>query len=116
MATRGFTGRGRGTQAQAGRLPPGQYLTTDFPVLSAGPTPHVAREDWRFDLKVGPRPVKTWNWSDFIRLNRSLARSLFGETVNVRSHSGCLRTCRPPAFPHSPVLSWRPCTIAVRRW
>ena len=69
MATRGFSGRSRGTgEEQSGRLPPGQYLTTDFPVLSAGPTPHVAREDWRFTLQVGPRPIKSWSWADFIRL------------------------------------------------
>src|SRR5215475_8537574 len=66
MATRGFSGRGRG--AAAGRLPPGQFVTTDFPVLSAGPTPHVALADWRFTLQAGPRPVKSWSWSDFIRL------------------------------------------------
>ena len=30
---RGFPGRPRGD-----RLPPGQYLVSDFPVLSAGPT------------------------------------------------------------------------------
>ena len=34
--TRGFHGRRRDDD---GRLPPGQYLTDDFPVLSAGPTP-----------------------------------------------------------------------------
>ena len=69
MATRGFSGRGRsGAAAQAGRLPPGQFVTTDFPVLSAGPTPHVALEDWRLTLQVGPRPVKSWSWGDFIRL------------------------------------------------
>jgi DMSO/TMAO reductase YedYZ molybdopterin-dependent catalytic subunit len=67
MATRGFTGRGRGSQ-QTTRLPPGQYLTTDFPVLSAGPTPHVVRDDWRFTLQLGDYLVKTWNWADFIRL------------------------------------------------
>ena len=32
----GFTGRRR---PGAEKLPPGQYLVTDFPVLSAGPTP-----------------------------------------------------------------------------
>ena len=66
MATRGFSGRAR--DAETGRLPPGQVVTTDFPVLSAGPTPHVAREDWRFTLQVGPRAIKSWSWADFIRL------------------------------------------------
>lgn len=62
MATRGFTGRPR---APAGRLPPGQTLTEDFPVLSAGPTPAVATRDWRFDLKVGPKVVASWDWAQF---------------------------------------------------
>ena len=64
MATRGFSGKGR--PAGAGlRLPPGQFVTGDFPVLSAGPTPRVALENWRFTLKVGPRPVRTWTWDEF---------------------------------------------------
>lgn len=66
MATRGFVGKGRG--APPGRLPPGQFVTTDFPVLSAGPTPQVAREKWEFTLKAGPRSVKRWSWGDFVRL------------------------------------------------
>ncbi len=66
MATRGFTGRGR--SGDAGRLPPGQFLTDDFPVLSAGPTPRVDLAAWRFTLKVGPRPVRQWTWSEFIAL------------------------------------------------
>lgn len=32
------------------RLPPGQYETRDFPVLSLGPTPRVSQAEWR--LKV----------------------------------------------------------------
>jgi len=68
MATRGFSGRGRAAGTDPARLPPGQYLTSDFPVLSAGPTPHVAREDWKLTLQVGPRPIKSWTWADFVRL------------------------------------------------
>ena len=36
MATRGFSGKGRPASTN-GRLPPGQFITEDFPVLSAGP-------------------------------------------------------------------------------
>lgn len=32
------------------RLPPGQYETSDFPVLSLGPTPQVSKEDWRLEV------------------------------------------------------------------
>jgi DMSO/TMAO reductase YedYZ molybdopterin-dependent catalytic subunit len=49
----------------ADRIPPGQHLVDDFPVLSAGPTPRIAHEKWAFTLKVGPKPVKSWNWTEF---------------------------------------------------
>ncbi len=39
IVSRGFRGRRPG--GDANRLPPGQYLERDFPVLSAGPTPRV---------------------------------------------------------------------------
>jgi hypothetical protein len=40
--TRGFRGRRR--SADDDRLLPGQYVTHDFPVFSAGPTPHTPLE------------------------------------------------------------------------
>ena len=64
MVTRGFTGRQRSPDI-AKRLPPGQSLTDDFPVLSAGPTPHIRTEDWSFTLKVGPKPLARWDWAQF---------------------------------------------------
>jgi DMSO/TMAO reductase YedYZ molybdopterin-dependent catalytic subunit len=68
MATRGFSGRGR-PAGTSGRLPPGQFVTGDFPVLSAGPTPRIALDTWRFTLRIGPRPVKQWTWDEFNRLS-----------------------------------------------
>jgi DMSO/TMAO reductase YedYZ molybdopterin-dependent catalytic subunit len=64
MTTRGFGGRKRGSEL-ADRVPPGQSLTDDFPVLSAGPTPSVRLEDWSFTLKLGPKPLARWNWAEF---------------------------------------------------
>ena len=46
MITRGFTGRQQSPDI-AKRLPPGQSLTADFPVLSEGPTPHISTDDGR---------------------------------------------------------------------
>jgi hypothetical protein len=40
--SRGFHDRRQDPAANAGRVPPGQYATKDFPVLSAGPTPRTA--------------------------------------------------------------------------
>ena len=70
MATRGFTGR-RPAAATANRLPPGQYLTDDFPVLAKGPTPRIDMARWRFELFDGPRPLAGWSWHDFQQLPRT---------------------------------------------
>ncbi|MCM3615604.1 molybdopterin-dependent oxidoreductase [Microbacterium enclense] len=45
--TRGFGGRRRERDP---RLPPGQSLVSDWPVLSAGPTPRVAPDAWEFAI------------------------------------------------------------------
>ena len=70
MVTRGFTGR-PSQPDQTDRIPPGQHLVDYFPVLSAGATPRIAEQDWRFTLKIGPRPVKSWNWQAFNALPMS---------------------------------------------
>ena len=44
-------------EAPAGRVPPGQYVTADFPVLSAGPTPHTPLSKWTFSISGGHQPV-----------------------------------------------------------
>ena len=64
MVTRGFTGKPPASD-QSDRIPPGQHLVGDFPVLSAGPTPRVSVQNWSFTLKIGPRPVKRWTWAEF---------------------------------------------------
>jgi len=51
-------------EAPAGRVPPGQYVTTDFPVLSAGPTPHTPLAKWTFSIN-GAREPKSWTWEEF---------------------------------------------------
>src|SRR5258708_231968 len=75
IISRGFSGR-RG--AADVKLPPGQYLTTDFPVLSAGPTPHVPLDRWEFTIDDGTNVLQRWNWKSF--------RDLPTETVTVDLH------------------------------
>ena len=70
MVTRGFFGR-RPSEAEAKRLPPGQYLEKGFPVLSAGPTPIVEPDDWSLTIKIGPKPVKRWSLAEFQALPMS---------------------------------------------
>jgi len=63
LVTRGFVGR-RGSTDRA-RVPPGQYVTTDFPVLSAGPTPHTPLTEWTFRIEgLIDQPV-SWSWEEF---------------------------------------------------
>ena len=57
MVTRGFTGRQSGSEL-SDRIPPGQHLVDNFPVLTAGPTPQIDPADWTFTLKIGPRPLQ----------------------------------------------------------
>jgi DMSO/TMAO reductase YedYZ molybdopterin-dependent catalytic subunit len=62
VISRGFTGRRR---QQDDALPPGQYLTEDFPVLSAGPTPRISTGTWQFSVRTEDNAVTTWNWDEF---------------------------------------------------
>jgi DMSO/TMAO reductase YedYZ molybdopterin-dependent catalytic subunit len=65
--SRGFHGRRR-DDADPARIPPGQYVTPDFPVLSAGPTPHTPLTDWTFELRgLIDEPV-SWTWEEFLAL------------------------------------------------
>ncbi len=61
--SRGFHGR-RSPAEEAGRVPPGQFVTADFPVLSAGPTPQTRLEDWSFSIKQGGEVLKSWTWPE----------------------------------------------------
>ncbi len=77
FVSRGFAGR-RHTPAEiAARLPPGQYAESGFPVLTAGPTPVVPRESWRFEIDgmVGGRGGGAGRSSRRWRLRRSRATS-----------------------------------------
>lgn len=53
------------------RLPPGQYETRDFPVLSLGPTPEVKKESWNLRVFGLVEIEKTWNWEDFNKLQKT---------------------------------------------
>src|ERR671918_2750676 len=65
--SRGFTGRRRET-GDAARIPPGQYVTRDFPVLSAGPTPHTPLDQWTFTIDGAVDAARSWTWKEFLAL------------------------------------------------
>jgi DMSO/TMAO reductase YedYZ molybdopterin-dependent catalytic subunit len=75
VISRGFHGR-RG-EGPSDRIPPGQHLVEDFPVLSAGPTPHTPLDEWTFGIEGGGERV-SWTWDEF--------RALPSEEVMVDIH------------------------------
>ena len=76
IISRGF--RGRRDDAPPGRVPPGQYVTRDFPVLSAGPTPHTQLERWSFTISGEVDEPRRWTWEEF--------RALPTETLTTDIH------------------------------
>ena len=60
------------------RVPPGQYLTGDFPVLSAGPTPRTRLDEWSFTIQGEVAEGVSWSWEQF--------RALPSETIPVDIH------------------------------
>jgi DMSO/TMAO reductase YedYZ molybdopterin-dependent catalytic subunit len=76
-ASRGFLGNRR-TDIDAARVPPGQHVTTGFPVLSAGPTPRTPLEEWTFTIRGAVDHPVTWTWEEF--------RALPSETITVDIH------------------------------
>ena len=65
--SRGFFGKRREPGA-ADRVPPGQYVTRDFPVLSAGPTPRTPLDRWSFSVEGLVREPVAWSWAEFAQL------------------------------------------------
>jgi len=59
------------------RLPPGQRLVTDWPVLDLGIQPDVARADWRLTIDGAVEAPQTW---DFAALE---AQPLFEDVSDI---------------------------------
>jgi DMSO/TMAO reductase YedYZ molybdopterin-dependent catalytic subunit len=59
-------------------VPPGQYVTADFPVLSAGPTPRIPPDEWRLTVIGRDGVEQSWSWDRF--------RSLPSEELTVDIH------------------------------
>ncbi len=63
MVTRGFFGRRRRPEPPR-PIPPGQYLESGFPVLSAGPTPRTPLDQWTFSIEDGSETQASWTWDE----------------------------------------------------
>ena len=65
-------------QDQTGlEVPPGQYVTEKFPVLTFGPTPKIDLPTWRFRLFGLVSEELTLDWDQFLALPRVTIHSEF---------------------------------------
>src|SRR3954451_9002915 len=62
---RKMAGKARATVRSTNRLPPGQHLTTGFPVLDLGIQPEIPLDKWRLDVGGLVENPKTFTWDDF---------------------------------------------------
>jgi DMSO/TMAO reductase YedYZ molybdopterin-dependent catalytic subunit len=76
--SRGFRHLHRASEEDAGRVPPGQYVTDGWPVLSAGPTPHTPLEKWTFSVTQDGQTRKSWTWQEL--------QALPAETITADIH------------------------------
>jgi len=56
---------GKVTRPEDQRLPPGQHLTKDWPVLDLGVLPPVSRERWRLDVYGAIENPVFWTFAEF---------------------------------------------------
>ena len=71
MSDTPFIARGfhrRRPESSPSRLPPGQYETRDFPVLSAGPTPRTSLAQWDFTIRDANGGSIRWSWEELMAL------------------------------------------------
>ena len=88
--TRGFKGKHHDSRGTTDRVPPGQYVTQEFPVLTAGPTQQTPLESWSLALQNGGQLLARWNWREFEALpqtERRAARHAVGEPVQRHAAS-----------------------------
>jgi DMSO/TMAO reductase YedYZ molybdopterin-dependent catalytic subunit len=56
---------GKSARPEDQRLPPGQHLTRDWPVLDLGLMPNISRERWRLDVYGAVEHPIFWTFAEF---------------------------------------------------
>src|SRR5271166_1417137 len=57
---------GRTARPETERLPPGQHVVRDWPVLDLGKSPTVTPDTWQLKLYGAVENPLVWNWADFL--------------------------------------------------
>ncbi|HLC31794.1 MAG TPA: sulfite oxidase-like oxidoreductase [Candidatus Nanoarchaeia archaeon] len=64
-------------RASNDRLPPGQYETKDFPVLSLGPTPKISKESYSLEIKGLVEKPLTLSFNQLLKLkNETITKDI----------------------------------------
>lgn len=58
---------GQQTRPEDARLPPGQHLVKNWPILDLGQTPNVPKEVWRLDIAGEVEHPQTWSFDDLMQ-------------------------------------------------
>jgi DMSO/TMAO reductase YedYZ molybdopterin-dependent catalytic subunit len=67
---RKMSGKAKPATRSENRLPPGQHVTSGFPVLDLGIRPDISLEKWRLDVSGLVENPKTFTWEEFNALPR----------------------------------------------
>jgi len=57
---------GHAARPESERLPPGQHLVKNWPVLDLGQQPAVPKESWRLDIDGEVDRPQSWTWQSFM--------------------------------------------------
>jgi DMSO/TMAO reductase YedYZ molybdopterin-dependent catalytic subunit len=66
---------GRIARPEAERLPPGQHLVKNWPVLDLGQQPEIRLDSWRLDIRGLVDSPITLSWKSFLALDQSESKS-----------------------------------------
>ena len=58
----------RGESEAQGRTPPGQTLTSKFPVLTYGPVQRIDQSDWKLGVSGLIAEPKSWSFEDLLAM------------------------------------------------
>ena len=57
---------GRSARPDSERLPPGQHLVKDWPVLDLGQQPDIEKDDWSLKIVGAVENPLAWDWTGFM--------------------------------------------------
>lgn len=58
-------------------VPPGQFVTSKFPILTYGPTPRISLDSWRFRIFGLVETEREFDWRQFMALPQSVVTADF---------------------------------------